>query len=169
MLYSAWSCLSPASSRWSSRSVSLIGGTVQASAMQEEPDERQPQFARIWDGPVVNQDLGRVRPPHQLEQVLEPRRVRRQEARAVAVRGARPHLPELGRRPRQLQRAIELRDVEPGKGERDRERPRRRPEQRLLQIRIEGDQLFLGRLLGQIRVWPEAFERSVLWSIGGHS
>ena len=49
-----------------------------------------------------------------------------------------------------------------GKHERDRERPRLRAEQRLVQIGIERRELLVGRLLRQLGVRPEALERPVL-------
>src|SRR5436190_10024545 len=167
MLYSASSCLRPASSRCSSRSVSLIGGTA-VSAMQEEPDQRQPQRARVRHRPVVNQHFGQIRSPDQFEQSLQLRRIGGEEARAIPVRGTRSDLAVLRRRTRQLQRAIEVRNVEPRERQRDRERTRLRPEQRVLQIRIDRDQVFVGRLLRQVGVGPEALERSVRWSIRWH-
>ena len=76
----------------------------------EEPDERQPQLARVRHRPIVDRAL-RSRPsaPTISKQIAQPRRVARPESRAVATRGARPGLAELGRRARELERAREVR------------------------------------------------------------
>src|SRR6185436_17862401 len=95
-------------------------------------------------------------------------RVARPEPGAVAQRRAGAGLAELGRGARQFERARELRDLEPGEHQRDRERPRLLAEERLAQVGIERGQLLVGRLLGQLGVRPEALERTVPGGIRGH-
>src|SRR5262245_57820840 len=83
MLYSASSCFSSASRRVSSLSI-LGGGTT--SPGNQEPDERQPQLARVRDRPIVDEHFGRVRAADDLEDVAQPRRFLRPEPRAVSMR-----------------------------------------------------------------------------------
>jgi hypothetical protein len=75
---------------------------------------------------------------------------------------------ELGGRAGDGERGREIRQVERGKHDCDRERPLLRAEQRLVQIRVERRELGGRRLLGQLGVRPEAFERTVFWRIRSH-
>src|SRR5581483_5557566 len=80
MLYSASRRFSSDSSRCRSRSVSVGGGTP--LPRNQEPDEREPQLARMGDGPIVDEDLGAVVAADQLKQIAELRRVPRVIPRA---------------------------------------------------------------------------------------
>src|SRR4029450_13772460 len=113
----------------------------------EEPDERQPQLAGVWDRPIVHQDFGRVRGTDNFEQLSQTGGVGGPESRAVAPRGARPGFAELGRRAREVEGGREIGGVQMGKHQRDRERTWTRAEQRLVQVRIERSELLVGRLL----------------------
>src|SRR5579884_3257185 len=103
MLYSASSCRRSASSRCSSCS---MDAAIPLSR-DEQPDERQPQFARERDRSIVDEHVGGVGRTDDLEQIAQPRGVARPEPRPVAVRGTAAHLAELGRRARDLERARE--------------------------------------------------------------
>src|SRR5262249_30386538 len=130
MLYSASSCLSSASSRGRSRS--MEGGTGLLSRDQE-PHERQPQLARVWDRTIVDQHFGRVRGTDNLEEIAEPRRVAGPEARAVAARRTGADLAEFRRAARDLERRGKLRNVERRKHQPDPERTRLFPHHPFLQ------------------------------------
>jgi hypothetical protein len=103
-----------------------------------------------------------------VEEIAKPRGVLRPEARAVAAVGAGADLAVLGGRARQRERLRELWDVEIGKHQRDRKRPRPCPVQRFEEIRIERRELFVGGLFRQLRVRPEPLQRSLFGRIVGH-
>src|SRR5712664_2600377 len=110
MLYSASSCFSSTSRRF--RSFSILGGGTIHSPRNEEPDERQPQLARIGHGTIVDENFGRGRSADDLEEIAEARRVARPEARAIALRGATARLAKLRRAARDVERLLELRILE---------------------------------------------------------
>src|SRR3954462_13556486 len=82
MLYSASSCLSPAAracrSFWTSVSSAM------ARLPDQEPDQRQPQLARVRLGTIVDQHLGRIEAADDGEQIAERLRIFGTEAGAVA-------------------------------------------------------------------------------------
>src|SRR3989442_15167834 len=102
MLYSASRRFSSTSRRCRSRSMSVGSGT--ALPADQEPDQREPQLARVRHGAIVDEDLGVVQRPDDLEQVAQPRGVARPEARAIARGGAAPGLTEFRRAPRDVER-----------------------------------------------------------------
>ena len=163
MLYSASSRLSSASSRCRSRSISLTGGHGQSTA--EAGTRRAAARARARTAPADRRSAPRWRRTARRSRNSSRSRARvaRPEARAVAVRrrplrsrGTRP-TPRASSSARSKSGTSSV-----GKDERDRERPRRGAEQRLVQIGIERRELLVGRLLRQLGVRPEPFERPVL-------
>ena len=117
---------------------------------------------------IVDQHVGLVRRADDLEQIFQLRRVARPEARAIAPRRAAASLVKLRRAARDRERGVERGDLERWKHQRDGKRPRPLAEERFVQIRIERGELLVGRLLGQLRVRPEALERAVFRRIRGH-
>src|SRR6186997_2113627 len=109
MLYSASSCFIWASRCCRSRSTALGSGT--ALSVDEEVQQRQPQFARVRHRPIVDQHFGVVRRTDDFEQVAELRGVSRPEPGAVAERGAAAGLAKFGRVARHLERARKVGDV----------------------------------------------------------
>src|SRR6185369_9749139 len=103
-----------------------------------------------------------------LEQLAETSGVARPEPRAMAQRSTLPGLAVLGRRTRDVERAWELRTIERREHDGDRERPRPRTEQRLVQIGIERGELLFRGPLRQIGVRPEPLQRTRLRLIGIH-
>src|SRR3954465_15388345 len=69
MLYSASSCLRSASRRVRSRSM-VEGATT--LPRDQEPDERQPQLARVRPRPIVDENLGGVGAADDLKEIAEP-------------------------------------------------------------------------------------------------
>ena len=107
----------------------------------EEPDERQPQLAGVRHRPVVDQHLGRVRAVRRsrTDRAAAPHRDEKKRAR---YRGAPRPNRSRGTRPPPARAPAPDRSrgiSSAGKRQRDRERPRRRAEQRLVQIGIDCD------------------------------
>src|SRR5205814_2158375 len=124
----------------------------------QEPDERQPELARVWQRTIVDEHVGVGRSADEFEQLAQAPRVTGPETRAMAKRGAGTGLAVLGGREGNRERAIEVGTREGGKDERDRKRPRLSAEKRLVEIGIESGQLLVRRLLGKLGVRPETFQ-----------
>ena len=78
MLYSASSRLSSDSSRMQ---IAFDLARRHSYRVNEKPDERQPELPRVRHGPIVNQHLGGVGAPHDLEHLAQPLGVGRQKSR----------------------------------------------------------------------------------------
>src|SRR5205085_582647 len=96
---------------------------------EKKPDERQPEFPRVRHWTIVDEDVGGVSAADQQEQLAQLRCLAGEVARPVTQRRAAAGLAEIGAVARQRQCPLEIRDVEPRKDQRDRERTRAGTEQ----------------------------------------
>ena len=93
----------------------------------QEPDQRQPQLARVRHRPIVDEHVGRVEAPDDLEQVaqldgvlrIEPRAVPQRRARR-APRGTRPRRAPAPARARSRPRRTSGNSIETENGSGDR-------------------------------------------------
>src|SRR5258705_3751743 len=176
MLYSASSCLSPAARVNRSFCTSVSSGMTNVYSSQfavcslrsavrstsQEPNERQPEFPCIRNGSIVDQHVGCVEPADEAEEVAQVDGVLRVEPGAVAQPIAGAHLAVIGGRARHLQGPRVIGPREDGKLQSDGEWELGCAEQRFAQLGIERGELIVARLLRQIDVRPESFDRAII-------
>src|SRR4029453_15020133 len=138
------------------------------SPWNEKPDEWQGEPARVRNRTIVDEHFGGVRTADDCEEIAQAQRIARPEPGAITARRSAAALAKLGGAAGDVERGGELRILQAGKQQRDGERPRGRAEQRVVQIRVERGQLLRRRLLRQVRIRPEPFERTILRWIEGH-
>lgn len=130
-----------------------------ASALEQKPDQREPQLAGVRHGPIVDEDFGERHWSDQLEQIAQLQGIGWKESRPVSERRAASHFAVLRGPAREVECPRVVRSVELREDERDRERQVAGSEQRRVHIGIECGQFLGGGLLRSVDVRPEPFER----------
>lgn len=117
------------------------------NSSNQKPQQRQPQFARVRNGAIVDEYFGRIVSAHDLEQIAQLDRIFRVKAGPVPECRTGTRFPVFSRSACHIECTRVIRPLESGKINRDRKGQLRRAEERLRQLRIERRQFLFGRLL----------------------